>query len=110
MVALGFIQYVARQTHKSGNILDLIFMEGFSEINIHSSILVCLLSGHYMINCKTSLRHQEICHRDLVNIDLELMAEDIKLDITDEDTLDILVEKLEGTLRNVSDKHTPLQT
>ena len=38
------------------------------------------------------------------------MAEDIKLDITDEDTLDILVEKLEDTLRNTLDKHAPLQT
>ena len=100
MVALGFIQHVARPTHKSGNILDLISMECFSEFNIHSCILGCLLSDHYMFNCKTSLRHQEICHReinycDLVNIDLELMVEDIKLDITDKDTLDILVDKLE---------------
>ena len=88
-------------------------MENFSEINIHSCILGCLLSDHYMINYKRSLRHHEICCRDinydeLANIDLELMAEDIKLYITDEDTLDILVEKLEDTLRNDLDKHTPL--
>ena len=91
MVALGFIQHLARPTHKSGNMLDLIFTESFSEINIHSCILGCLLSDHYMINHKTSLRHQEICHRDindlhLANIDLELMAKDIKLDIPDKDT------------------------
>ena len=47
MVALGFIQHVTRPTHKSGNILDLIFMENFSEINIHSCILGSLLSDHY---------------------------------------------------------------
>ena len=92
MVALGLVQHVTRPTHKSGNILELIFMEDFSEINIHS----------YMINCKTSLRCQEICHRDinyhdLANIDLELMAEDIKPDITDRDTLDIQVGKLDNT-------------
>ena len=38
MVALGLVQHVTRPTHKSGNILDLIFMENFSEINIHSCI------------------------------------------------------------------------
>ena len=70
-------------------------MENFSEINTNSFILGCLLSDQYMINCKSSLRHQEICCRDidycdLANIDLELMAEDNKLGIIDEDTLDIL--------------------
>ena len=99
IVTLGFIQHVAIPNHKSGNILNLILMESFSEINIYSCILSCLWSDHYMINCKTSLRHQEICHRDinycdLVSIDMQLMAADIKLDITDEDTLDILVKKL----------------
>ena len=113
--SIVFIQHVARPTCKSGNILDLIIMESFSEINIHSCILGCLLSDHYMINCKTSLRHQEICHRDinycdLANINLELMEEYIKLDITDEDTLDILVEKLEDTLRSALDKHATQQT
>ena len=29
MVALGLVQHVTRPTHKSGNILDLIFMEFF---------------------------------------------------------------------------------
>ena len=38
------------------------------------------------------------------------MAEDIKPNITNEDTLHILVEKLEDTLRNALDKHAPLQT
>ena len=38
------------------------------------------------------------------------MAGDIKLDITDKDTLDILVEKVEATIRNALDKHIPLQT
>ena len=91
MVALGLVKHAARPTHKSGNILDLIFMEFFSEINSHSCILGNLLSDYYMINCKTSIRYQEICCRDinyhdLANIDLELMAEDIKPDITDNDT------------------------
>ena len=68
-----------------------------------------------MINCKTSLRCQEICCRDinycdLANIDPELMAEDIKPDITDRDTLDIQVAKLENTLRKALGKHAPLQT
>ena len=65
-----------------------------------------------MVNCKTSLRHQEICHReisycDLANIDLEHMVEDIKPNITDKD---LLVVKLEDALRNALDKHRPLQT
>ena len=38
------------------------------------------------------------------------MAEDIKPDITDKDTLAILVGKLEATLRKALDKYTPLQT
>ena len=67
-----------------------------------------------MINCKTSLRCQEICHRDinycdLANTDLELMTEDIKPDIMNGDTLDTQVEKLENTLRGTLDKHAPLQ-
>ena len=116
MVALGLGQHLTRPTHKSGNILDLIFTESFfSEIDIHSCILGNLLSDHYMINCKTSLRCQEICCRDidycdLVNIDLELMAEDTKPGIMNGDTLDTQVEKLENTLREALDKHEPLQT
>ena len=104
MVALGLVQHVTRPTHKSGNILDLIFTENFSEINIYSCTLGNVLSDHYMINCKTSLRCQEICCRDInycdpANIDLELMAEDIKPGIMNRDTLDTLVEKPENTLR-----------
>ena len=115
MIALGLEQHVARPTHKSGNILDLIFTENNFEINIHTCMIGNLLSDHYMINCITSLRYQEICHRDinycdLANIDLELMAGDIKPDITDKDTLDIQVGKLESTLRKALDKHAPLQT
>ena len=56
MVVLGLVQHFTRPTHKSGNILDLICTEHFSEIDIHSYILGNLLSDHYMINCKTSLR------------------------------------------------------
>ena len=68
-----------------------------------------------MINYKTSLRCQEICHRDinycdLANIDLELMAEDIMPGIMNGDTLDTQVEKLENTLRGALDEHAPLQT
>ena len=70
MVALGLVQHVTRPTHKCGNTLDLIFMENFSEIDIHSCILGNLLSDHYMINCRTSLRCQEICHRDINYCDL----------------------------------------
>ena len=36
---------------------------------------------------------------DLANIDLELMAEDIKPGIMNRDTLDTQVEKLESTLK-----------
>ena len=68
-----------------------------------------------MINCKTSLRCQEICcrdinYQDLENIDLELMAEDIKPGFMNWDTLDTQVEKLENALRGALDKHAPLQT
>ena len=115
MVALGLVQHVTRPTHKSGNILDLIFMENFSAIDIHSCILGNLLSDHYMINCKTSLRCQEIYCRDinyldLANIDFELMAEDIKPGIMNRDTLDTQVGKLENTSREALDKHALLQT
>ena len=68
-----------------------------------------------MINCKTSLRCEEICCRDisyhdLANIDWKIMAEDIKPNIMDRDTLDTQVKKLENTLREALDKHAPLQT
>ena len=43
MAALGLVQHVTRSNHKCGNILDLIFMEFFSEIDIHSCILGNLL-------------------------------------------------------------------
>ena len=38
------------------------------------------------------------------------MAEDMKPDITDKDTLDIQVAKLVDTLSKALDKHAPLQT
>ena len=45
MVALGLEQHVTRPTHKCNNILDLIFIEIFSEIDIHS----CILGTYYQI-------------------------------------------------------------
>ena len=63
MVALGFIQNVAIPTHKFDNILDLIFMEGFSEINIHSCILGCLQSLYDQLqNITTTSRNMSHRH------------------------------------------------
>ena len=110
MVALGLMQHATGPTLKCGNILDLSFTENFSEIDIHSCILGNLLSDHYMINCRTSFKCQEICHRDinyydLASIDLELIAEDIKPGIMNGDTLDTQVEKtreyFKGNLENM---------
>ena len=115
MVALGLVQHVTEPTHKCGNILDLIFMENFSKIDIHSCTVGNLLLDHHIINCKTSFKSQEKSHKhinyhDLASIELELMAKDIKPDILNGDTLDTQVEKLENTLRGALDKHAPLQT
>ena len=115
MVALSLVQHVTGPTHKCGNILDLIFMENFSEIDIHSCTVGNLLSDHHIISCKTSLKCQEkscrdIKYHDLTGIDLELMAKDIKPGILNGDTLDTQVEKLENTFRGALDKHVPLQT
>ena len=78
MTALGMSQQVHFTTHKSGNTLDLIFIEDFSDLHIKSCIQGNFISDHCVITCRTSLsKHDIVCkqvsYQDLKSIDIEEM-------------------------------------
>ena len=66
MVALGFRQHILFPTHNSGNILDLIFMEEYSNIKVRACRKGNFISAHCLIICTTTLTKPDITHK-LVN-------------------------------------------
>ena len=83
MVALGFRQHILFPTHKSDNTLDLIFLEEYSNSKVRTCWKGNFISDHCLITCTTTLTkpditHKLVNHRNLKNINAELMSADIK--------------------------------
>ena len=79
MNALGFEQYFKCATHKSGNILDLLFSEVISGIKIVNCKPTSYISDHCAMVCRTMIPKLEwvsktITYRNLESLDMEELA------------------------------------
>ena len=115
--AMGLQQHVIYPMHKSDNILDLVFTELITQIQINYLSCGSFLSDHCTVDCITTIPRDEpktktIMYRKLKNINPEDMIEDIDAlqdMIQDEDITDI-INSLESVLKDVLDKHAPAIT
>ena len=94
--ALGLDQHVGLPTHKSGNILDLIFTEGISDLMVMSCKPTTFVSDHAAVLCETSLKRddvtrKQITYRIMDNVNYGHLADDVVLDLTLDD-FDLVVE------------------
>ena len=55
MHALGFKQYVTSPTHKCGHILDLVYSEVYSELNLHNFKVHKFISDHALVTFDTTV-------------------------------------------------------
>ena len=83
MNALGFEQYFNCATHKSGNILDLLFSEVISGIKIINCKPTSYISDHCAMVCRTSIPKPElvsktITYRNMESLDIEELASQFK--------------------------------
>ena len=79
MNALGFKQYFKCVTHKSGNILDLLFSEVISGIKIVNCKPTSYISDHCAMVCRTTIPKLElvsktITYRNLESLDMKELA------------------------------------
>ena len=63
--ALGLDQHVGLPTHKSGNILDLIFTEGISDLSVISCKPSMFVSDHAVVLCETSLKRDDVIRKQI---------------------------------------------
>ena len=110
--ALGLDQHVGLPMHKSGNILDLIFTEGISDLSVISCKPSTFVSDHAVVLCETSLKRddvtrKQITYRIMDNVNYDHLADDVVLDPTIDD-FDLVVEKFHRSLREAFDKHIPV--
>ena len=108
MVAPGLRQHILFPTHKSGNTLDLIFMEEYSNIEVRICRKGNFISDHYLITCTTILTkpditHQLVNYRNPKDIDAVLISADIKLDYYEDTPPSDLVHQFDTSLREALD-------
>ena len=56
MEALGLKQHVVEPTHQKGNILDLIFTEVTSQINVRQLEMLVFISDHWLISAASDVK------------------------------------------------------
>ena len=113
MITLGLDQKVNFLTHKSGNTLDLIFMEFTTGIEITNCQATMYISDHCAILCTTSAIKPELCkntivYRKMDSINYELFADRLKRAMDwEENSLDILVDNFNKHLSTILDEVAP---
>ena len=109
--ALGLDQHVELPMHKSGNILDLIFTEGISDLSVISCKPTTFMSDHAVVLCETLLKRddvtrKQITYRIMDNVNYGHLADDVVLDPTLDD-FDLPIENFHHSLKEAFDKHIP---
>ena len=113
MPAPGLDQHVTFPTHRSNNILDLLFTECLGTHRILSCKPWSHLSGHTAVEFlltveKEHMVSKHIIIRKLKSIDIPSLIEDLQCDDQlNSDKLDDMVEWLQTKLWTALDKHSP---
>ena len=115
--AMGLQQHVIYPIHKSDNILDLVFTELITQIQINDLCCGSFLSDYYTVDFMTYMPRDEpktktITYRKLKNINSEDMMKDINAmqDLIQDDDLKDIINSPESVLKYVLDKHAPAIT
>ena len=100
MTAIGLKQNVRVPTHKSGNCLDLIFMQEMSRTKAIGCSLSMFVSDHNSIQCilnipKEDCIRKEVTYRMLKDVNLSQLVKDISLEEIKTENLDEMVVELE---------------
>ena len=103
MKAIGLHQHITGPTHRSGNMLDLIFREELSKIKLKSCKSTVFVSDHTAVHCILDIQYEEpnkqgITFRKHSSIDIEKFIEDILIISLDIEDLNTLVSSLETGL------------
>ena len=115
--AMGLQQHVTYPTHKSDNILDLIFTELITQIHIKDLSSDSFLSDHCMVDFITTIpqdkpKTKTITYRKLKNINPEDMMKDIDAmqDMIQDGDLSDIINSLTSVPKDALDKHAPAIT
>ena len=112
MTALGLKQHVRGPTHKSGNCLDLIFMEEISRKKAITCSQNLIVSDHNSIQCilnipKENYTHKEVTYRRLSEIDLAQFVDNMSLEMIKAENLDDMVTILEENFSTALTNQAP---
>ena len=115
---MGLQQYVIYPTHKTANnILDLVFTELITQIQIDDLSCSTFLSDHCTVDFITTIPRDEpktkiITYRKVKNINPEEMMKDIDAmqDMIQDEDLTDKINSFESVLKDALDKHAPAIT
>ena len=116
MEALGLEQHCNFITHKAGNTLDLVMMETFSGLQIKACQAGDFLSDHCIVQSwvsitKNVIHHKFITYRELGDINIEGLVEEMKLeDLAEINDVNVLNKLCDERMRESLDIHAPMQT
>ena len=112
MTALGLKQHVEGPTHKSGNCLNLIFMEEMSRAEAIGCSQNMYVSDHKPIQCilnipKEDCAQKEVTYRMLKDVDISQLVKDMSLEEIKTEKLDELVVMLEENFLTALNNQAP---
>ena len=112
MTALSLEQHVEGPTHKSGNCLDLVFIEEMSKTKTIRCNQSMFMSDHNSIQCilnipKENCARKEITYRKLKDVYLPQLVKDMSLEEIKTENLDKMVGMLEEKFSTVLDSQVP---
>ena len=117
MEAMGMQQHVTYPTHKSDNILDLVFTKLITQIHIKDLSCGSFLSDYCMVEFITTIpqdkpKTKTITYSKLSNINPEDMMKDIDdtQDMIQDGDLSDMINSLKSVLIDTLDKHAPATT
>ena len=112
MVALGLDQHVQELTHRLGNILDLVYMEISSEVQLVICSMGNYVSDHKMVICELKLHKQKIekktlCIRKISAVSDEELLSAFDANIVHCTDLESIVPEFETALKKLLDQIAP---
>ena len=109
---MGFIIHMAGPTHHSGNTIDLIATQSGSALDVTSCNCGQYLSDHCVLNCTTSVVHDEairksITYRKMGTMNINKFITDCDLSNITLSEVEDMVNAFNNQLKNALDNNTP---
>ena len=112
ITALRLKQHAEGPTHKSGNCLDLIFIEEMSRAKAIGCSQSMFVSDHNSIECvldipKENCAPKEITYRKLKDVDISQLVKDMSLEVIKTEKFDEMVVMLEENFLTALNNQAP---